>query len=101
MYRLSLDEAGHNVEHIDFVSRLGKGASDTDLARYSTETDRTIVTYDDDFIEEVPPDRYRAVLFFEDDTVSAREIAAIIDVMAEVYPHEQVYGLQKTGLEWL
>jgi hypothetical protein len=46
-YRLLLDEhiehevldrlvdAGHNVEHVDTVANLGKGASDTELAAYS------------------------------------------------------------------
>lgn len=96
-----LEDRGHDVEHVDGVSRLGKGADDVALARYSIETDRTIVTYDDDFIEGVTPDRYRAVLFFEEDTISSKEMADVIDAMAQVYPHEQVDGLQKTGREWL
>lgn len=65
-YRLLLDEniehevlhrlenAGHDVEHVDFIARLGKGTSDDEIARYSLDADRTIVTYDDDFIEDVP-----------------------------------------------
>lgn len=113
VYRLLLDEnvehevaarlenTGHDVEHVDGVSRLGKGATDTALARYSVETDRTIVTYDDDFVEEVPPDLYRATLFFEEDTMSSKEMAEVVDAMAEVYPHDEVDGLQKTGREWL
>lgn len=112
-YRLLLDEnfehevlsrlrdADHDVEHVDFVPELGKGASDEELGQYSIETDRTIVTYDDDFIDEVPDEEYRAVLFFENDTLTAREIAAIITAMSEVYPHDHVQGLQKTGQEWL
>jgi predicted nuclease of predicted toxin-antitoxin system len=112
-YRLLLDEniehavldrlvdAGHNVEHVDTVADLGKGASDTELAEYSVATDRTIVTYDDDFIEDVPPTDYRAVLFFEDDTLTAQEVATIIHSMAKLYPYEEVTGLQKTGRQWL
>jgi predicted nuclease of predicted toxin-antitoxin system len=58
-YRLLLDEhiehevfdrlesAGHDVEHIDCMAVLGKGASDTALAAYSVTTDRTIVTIDE------------------------------------------------------
>jgi putative intracellular protease/amidase len=72
-YRLLLDEniehevldrlvdAGHDVEHVDTVANLGKGAKDTELAGYSVATDRAIVTYDDDFIADVPPTDYRAV----------------------------------------
>lgn len=48
-----LDEAGHDVEHVDSVDELGEGAHDTDLAAYSVETDRAIVTYDDDFVEQM------------------------------------------------
>lgn len=112
-YRLLLDEnieaeatdrlaaAGHDAEHVDAVAALGKGASDAALARYSVETDRTIVTYDDDFVARVPPEEYRAVLFFEDESVSVSELVAIVDAMAAVYPHDEVDGLQKTGREWL
>lgn len=112
-YRLLLDENfehevcsrlqddGHDVEHVDFVSELGKGASDEELARYSIETDRIIVTYDDDFIGKLPSDQYRGVLFFQDDTVTAREVTNVITTMSEMYPHDRVRGLQKTGREWL
>lgn len=112
-YRLLLDEniehevmerladAGHNVEHVDTVAELEKGARDTELAAYSAAADRSIVTYDDDFIDRVSPTEYRAVLFFEDDTLSAQEAATIIQAMSELYPYEEVVGLQKTGRQWL
>lgn len=112
-YRLLLDEniehevidrladAGHDVEHVDTVAELDKGTSDTDLAAYSRETDRTIVTYDDDFIEDVPPTAYRATLFFEDETLTAREVATIVHAMSRHYPYDEVTGLQKTGRQWL
>ncbi|PSQ04888.1 hypothetical protein BRC95_07600 [Halobacteriales archaeon QS_5_68_33] len=111
-YRLLLDEnlehevldrldGRHDVEHVDLAPELGKGSNDEALARYSVETDRAIVTYDDDFIGDVPPDQYRAVLFFEADTLPAADVAAIIDAMSDVYPYEQVEGLQKVGREWL
>lgn len=112
-YRLLLDEhvdpevitrlrnRGHDVEHVDFVPALGKGATDSELAAYSNETGRTIVTYDDDFIREVDQNQYRAVLFFENDSVSARELTDIVHAMSEQYPYDEVQGLQKTGREWL
>ncbi|WP_318570649.1 DUF5615 family PIN-like protein [Salinigranum marinum] len=61
-YRLILDENverevfhrlenyGHDVEHVDFVPELGKGTADHPIAQYSLDTDRVIVTYDDDFV---------------------------------------------------
>jgi hypothetical protein len=105
-YRLLLDEHlehevlarldDHDVEHIDFVPRLGKGSDDEALARDSLATDRTIVTYDDDFVAEFEPDDYRAVLFFEDDTLSARDVAAVVDAMASVYPTNRSTGCRKS-----
>ena len=96
-----LEDAGHDVEHVDLAPRLGKGVTDRVIARYSIEADRTILTYDDDFVGSVPPERYRAALFVEDQTMSAPEIVAIVDAMARVYPHEEVRGLQNVGREWL
>lgn len=66
--RQRLEAGGHDVERVEEVAALEKGATDDALAAYSLETDRTIVTYDDDFVENVQADTYRAVLFFEDDT---------------------------------
>lgn len=112
-YRLLLDEnvehevfhrlesKYHDIEHVDFVPTLEKGTSDEMLAQYSVENDRTIVTYDDDFIGTLSDSEYRAVIFFEDDTMSAREVAEILHVMSTVYPHDAVHGLQKAGKEWL
>jgi len=112
-YRLLLDEnveneatdrltdAGHDVEHVDTVPELGKGTADEQLARYSLETGRTIVTYDDDFVAHYSPDAYHSVLFFADESISVTELVAIIDAMAAVYPHEEVDGLQKAGRGWL
>ena len=111
-YRLLLDEhidpevtarladLGHDVEHVDVVPELGKGATDAALAAYSLETDRAIVTFDDDFIREVDTDQYRAVLFFEDDSVSSQDVSEIIHAMSDRYPFREVRGLQKTGREW-
>jgi hypothetical protein len=92
-----LEALGHDIEHVDSVPELGKGASDSDLTAFSLTADRTIVTYDDDFVEDVPPEEYRAVLFFEDDTLSVKAVAEIVHTMASVYPHEEVRGLQKPG----
>jgi predicted nuclease of predicted toxin-antitoxin system len=70
-YRLVLDENvehdvyhrltnyGHDVTHVDFVSTLGKGVDDRSIADYSRETNRVIVTYDDDFALELTDEGYR------------------------------------------
>jgi predicted nuclease of predicted toxin-antitoxin system len=73
-YRLILDENaehevfhrlanyGHDVEHVGFVPDLGKGIADRPIARYSLDTDRVIVTYDDDFVPDMDEGTFRAVL---------------------------------------
>lgn len=112
-YRLLLDEhieqevanrltdAGHDIERVQSVPALGAGADDEALAEYSLETGRAVLTYDDDFISAVDRDAYHAVLFVEDDTLTAREIVRILERMAVLYPYEELAGLQKIGREWL
>lgn len=112
-YRLLLDEhielsardrlrnEGHDVDHVDFVPSLGKGVGDEAIAQYSLEAERAIVTHDSDFIEQLPETAYHAVLLFEDESLSARELTVILNNMATVYPFDELRGLQKTGREWL
>lgn len=112
-YRLVLDENvehevlhrlenfGHDVEHVDLVGQLGKGTGDFPIARYSRETDRFVVTYDDDFVLELDESDYRAAIYFDDKTLSVRQVADVIQAMSETYPADQVTGLVHGGTEWL
>lgn len=112
-YRLILDEsvehqvlhrlenAGHDVEHVEFVPELGKGVSDTVVAEYSLTEDRFVVTYDDDFVTDFAEDDYRATLFFADETIPAADVADAIDNMSVVYPPDEITGLVTVGREWL
>lgn len=112
-YRLLLDEGiedevthrlsaqGHDVEHVDSVSELGKGSTDEDVGVYSIETDRLVVTYDDDFVLKLNPADYRAVLYFDDASTPAEQVAAIVDSMAAHFPPDEVDGLVEMGREWL
>jgi|SRR6056297_3264837 len=112
-YRLILDENvehevlhrlenyGHDVEHVDFVPELGKGTADHPIARYSLDTNRVIVTYDDDFVLEVDDGTYRAVLYFDDATLSVKQVADIIHAVSQNYPQAELRGLEYVGEEWL
>ena len=60
VYRL--DHYGHDVET---VSALGKGTDDADIARYSFETGRTILTSDDDFLTDFSPEEYSGLFFMK------------------------------------
>jgi len=112
-YRLILDENvehevfhrlanyGHDVEHVDFVPDLGKGIADRPIARYSLDTDRVIVTYDDDFVLDADEGTFRAVLYFDDATLSVEQVADIIHTVSQNYPQAELHGLEYVGEEWL
>lgn len=112
-YRLLLDENiehevlhrlenyGHNVEHVDFVPELGKGTGDYPIAAYSLDTDRVIVTYDDDFVLEIAEEEYRAALYVNDATLPVKQVADIIHAISQSYPQEEIEGLEYIGGEWL
>jgi hypothetical protein len=113
VYRLILDENvehevfhrlenyGHDVEHVDFVPELGKGVADHPIAQYSLDTDRVIVTYDDDFVLEVDEGLFRAVLYFDDATLSVEQVADIVHTVSQNYPQAELQGLEYVGDEWL
>lgn len=112
-YRLLLDEsveheligrpadAGHDVEHVDFVQELGKGAADPAIGRYSLDHDRFVVTYDEDFVTELGDSDHRATLFVEDATMVPGDVARAIATMAEHYPPDEIRGVVVVGREWL
>jgi hypothetical protein len=95
-----LENYGHDVEHVDFVPELGKGVSDHPIAAYSRETDRIIVTYDDDFVLELADEDYRGVLYVHDASLSVETVADIIDTVAEHYPQSELTGVAYIGEEW-
>lgn len=113
VYRLLLDENvehevhhrlenyGHDVEHVDFVPELGKGTGDYSITRYSDETGRVIVTYDDDFALVVDETEYEGTLYINDATLSVKEVADIVHAVSQDYPQSEIDGLEYIGDEWL
>ena len=112
-YRLLLDENiehevlhrlenyGHDVKHIDYISALGKGTDDNSIGEYSLREDRVIVTYDDDFVTDLGPDAFRAVLYFDDVSLSSIQVADILHTMSQHYPQEELRGVEFVGRSWL
>lgn len=96
-----LEKFGHDVEHVDLHEELKKGDPDERLARYSRDSGRIIVSYDPDWVENFGEDDYHCVLLFEEESLSARAVAQIVQNMSEVYPESEFRGMQKTGKEWL
>lgn len=81
-----LDHYGHDVENVDFVGSLGKGTDDGEIAQYSVETNRLILTNDDDFLREFDEPAYSGVLFIENETLSTTEIADIVHGISTAEP---------------
>jgi predicted nuclease of predicted toxin-antitoxin system len=96
-----LQKLGHDVEHVDLHDELNKGDSDRRLARYSLDTGRIVVTYDSDWAENLDESEFHCVLLFADETMSARNVSAVVHNMSNAYPKSSFTGLQKTGREWL
>lgn len=104
-YRLLVDENveyrivhklrndGHDVEHVDDLTGLGKGSSDRSLGRYSNSEDRLILTDDDDFLLELDTAEYRAVLYVSDVTIPSGTIADAIHRMSKRYPQAEIDGV--------
>lgn len=105
-YRLLLDENvewplvyrlrnyGHDVEHVDELDVYGKGATDRTLATYSRDTDRLLLTYDNDFVLEIEQEEVRGVLFVSDDSMATDRVADAVDRMSEMYPQSEVSGVE-------
>lgn len=112
-YRLLLDENvehevghrlqnyGHNSEHVDFVSELGKGTEDQAIGNYTLDEDRVLLTYDDDFVLDVSEEAYRAVLYVPDASLPVDTVADIVDAVASQYPQDELDGVEYVGPEWL
>jgi predicted nuclease of predicted toxin-antitoxin system len=78
-----LQKLEHDVQWIGDIPSLGLGASDYDIAAYSRNTDRLVLTQDDDFFTELDLSDSYGVLFQKDQTLSNRIVGDIIDEMSE------------------
>lgn len=91
---------GHDVVHVDIDDELSKGDSDTDLGAFSRRERRVLLTYDDDF-RDFDPGAYHAVLYFERQTLSAREVADVVHEISKYYETDDLSGFQTVGRSWL
>lgn len=89
------------MEHVDFVSELGKGTGDTHILTYARATDRAILTYDDDFVLAVDETELPAVLYIHDARLSVKQVADIVHAVSQHYPQNEIQGLEYLGEEWI
>ena len=99
MFRL--EKYGHDVEHVDFVSKLGRSVTNDQIARHSLSEERLIVTYDDDFVLDFEPPDYQAVLYLPDLSLPPSTVADAIHAMSTYYDQSVISGVEPVSSEWL
>jgi len=95
-----LRKLDHDVEWIGDVPDLGLGADDESIAAHARETDRLILTQDDDFFTELDVENTAGVLFQRDQTLSAREVGDVVHEMSE-YVDQSGITLEYVSQNWL
>lgn len=80
-----LQQLDYTVEHVEFHPELGKGTEDRPIAEFSRQNEWVIVTCDPDFVVEDDRFGYYGAVYFQDATLSAKEVADIIDAMVAMY----------------
>jgi predicted nuclease of predicted toxin-antitoxin system len=96
-----LEKLGYTVAHVEFHPELGKGTDDTPIATFSLQHDWVIVTYDPDFVTEHEPTDYYGTVYFENATLSARQVADVLHAMADHYPDSAFEGLEFGSTDWV
>lgn len=95
-----LEKLGHDVVRVTGVSELSEGDADERLAQYSRETNRLVLTQDDDFLTDVPPTETAGVLAQRDQSLSARQVGDVVDEMATHIPQSEL-TLEYVTVQWL
>jgi hypothetical protein len=96
----ALQSRGHDVAHVPSVAELGQGADDAAVAAFSDRTDRTILTYDRDFLTTVSAE-FHSCLVVGDGTAAPETVAAMVDVLATHVPQDTLSGARILGRDLL
>jgi predicted nuclease of predicted toxin-antitoxin system len=96
-----LENFGHDVVHVTSDNDVGSGDRDRTLAEYSRDSERIVVSYDPDWVEELSEDEFYCAIVIENEWLSAKEVSQIVHSMSKTYPESEFRGLQKAGQDWL
>jgi predicted nuclease of predicted toxin-antitoxin system len=91
---------GHDVEWVGDVEELGLGSGDGSIATYGRETDRLVLTQDDDFFTQIDIEQTAGVLFQKDQTLSAQEVGDTVHELSEYIDQSDV-TLEYVTRNWL
>ena len=95
-----LRKLGHDVEWIGDVNGLGLGADDEEITVYRRETNRLVLTQDDDFFTRIDVEDTAGVLFQKDRTLSARAVGNVVHELSEYIDQSDV-TLEYVSRNWL
>ena len=95
-----LRKLDHDVERIGDVEELGLGADDESIAAHGRETNRLVLTQDDDFFTRMDVEDTVGILFQENQTLSAREVGDIVHELSE-YVDQADLTLEYVSRNWL
>ena len=96
-----LENYGHELLHVEVSDELDKGDTDERLAEISRLDDWIIVTYDDDFRDDFTETDYRGVLYFAEQTLSAKTVADVLHEISIYYEQDDLRGFLTVGQSWL
>jgi len=95
-----LQKLDHDVERIGGVDELEFGTDDRCIIEYARNTDRLILTQDDDFFTQFDIEKTAGVLFQTDQTLSAREVGDIVHELSQ-YLDQSTVTLEYVSRAWL
>ncbi|MEE6210014.1 DUF5615 family PIN-like protein [Salarchaeum sp. III] len=90
----------HNVEWVGDIEELGLGTDDGAIATYGRETNRLILTQDDDFVTQPDSGDTAGILFQKDQTLSAQEVGDIVHELSGYIDQSEV-TLEYVSRNWL
>lgn len=91
-----LDYRGHDVRCVgDGI--VETGSSDETIATVAEDTDRILLSHDDDFLRVVEAGPDVPCLLVERDPITPAEIGQLVDRLAATVPPEHIDGVFKIG----
>lgn len=95
-----LRKLNHDVEWIGDVDELGLGVEDSSIVTYAQETNRVLLTQDDDFLTGFDVEETAGILFQKDQTLSAREVGDIVHELSQYIDQSDV-TLEYISRNWI
>lgn len=95
-----LRKLGHDIERVGAVEELEFGINDAAIAEYARETNRLILTQDNDFFTQLDVSQTAGVLFQRDQTLSAREVGDVVHELSQYIEQDEI-TLEYVSRNWL